>query len=43
MEKCGKSAQKSRKNVEKHPKNLWKNVENHYLCIAKYTDYEIFA
>ena len=43
MEKCGKSAQKTRKNVGNVPKNHWKNVENHYLCIAKYTDYEIFA
>ena len=30
-------------NVGNIPKNHWKNVENHYLCIAKYTDYEIFA
>ena len=29
--------------MENHPKNLWKNVGNHYLCIAKYTDYEILA
>ena len=38
MEKCGKSAQKTRKNVENIPKDHWKNVENTNKHISNHDD-----